>query len=256
MTYPGNVNFEKTLSLFPKTPLDNLRPHALNYCSCKQKDKQELSTPSSPDTPPTSSRRPPADFSASSTTSSISPGETTLPPTATTGSGPPASSTIEDSAKLPRTGRRCRPQNQRNPIIPRITVQTPPPTRRVGSLQPARRVAKLEQKLDDTLGSPQTPADQGGEEPVLSEAQQSPEPVEGPPDQARRARPHTRRARLRTRPRTRGTVLRPGNHQLRSRARQNTRLHSRTRPRRHHHQGLPPHHRRPHDRRPCTRSRC
>ena len=37
----------------------------------------------------------------------------------------------------------------------------------------SRRVAKLEQKLDDTLGSPQTPADQGGEEPVLSEAQRS-----------------------------------------------------------------------------------
>ena len=40
--------------------------------------------------------------------------------------------------------------------------------------QRSRRVAKLEQKLDDTLGPPQTPADQGGEEPVLSEAQQKP----------------------------------------------------------------------------------
>ena len=36
-----------------------------------------------------------------------------------------------------------------------------------------RPVAKLEQKLDDTLGPPQTPADQGGGEPVLSEAQRS-----------------------------------------------------------------------------------
>ena len=36
-----------------------------------------------------------------------------------------------------------------------------------------RPAAKLEQKLNDTLGPPQTPADQGGEEPVLSEAQRS-----------------------------------------------------------------------------------
>ena len=40
--------------------------------------------------------------------------------------------------------------------------------------QRSRRVAKLEQKLDDTLGPPQTPADQGEGEPVLSEAQQKP----------------------------------------------------------------------------------
>ena len=37
-----------------------------------------------------------------------------------------------------------------------------------------RPVAKLEQKLDDTLGPPQAPVDQGGGEPVLSEAQQKP----------------------------------------------------------------------------------
>ena len=39
--------------------------------------------------------------------------------------------------------------------------------------QRSRRVAKLEQKLDDTLGPPQAPADQGEGEPVLSEAQRS-----------------------------------------------------------------------------------
>ena len=36
-----------------------------------------------------------------------------------------------------------------------------------------RPVAQLEQKLDDTLGPPQAPVDQGGGEPVLSEAQRS-----------------------------------------------------------------------------------
>ena len=133
-----------TLNL--KNPLDNLRPHALNYCSCSRILKQEPSTPSSPGTPPTSYRKPSAVSSASSTTSSISPGATTPQPTATTCSGPHASSTTEDSAKSPGTGRRCRPRNQRNPIITRITVQTVPkaPTRTVGSLQPARRQARAE----------------------------------------------------------------------------------------------------------------
>ena len=51
-----------------------------------------------------------------------------------------------------------------------------------------RPVAKLEQKLDDTLGPPQTPADQGGEEPVLSEAQRSRrEPVLSEAQRSRRA---------------------------------------------------------------------
>ena len=46
----------------------------------------------------------------------------------------------------------------------------PEPKTAAASNRPA---AKLEQKLDDTLGPPQAPADQGGEEPVLSEAQRS-----------------------------------------------------------------------------------
>ena len=51
-----------------------------------------------------------------------------------------------------------------------------------------RPAAKLEQKLDDTLGPPQTPADQGGEEPVLSEAQRSRrEPVLSEAQRSRRA---------------------------------------------------------------------
>ena len=54
--------------------------------------------------------------------------------------------------------------------------------------QRSRRVAKLEQKLDDTLGPPQTPTDQGGEEPVLSEAQRSRrEPVLSEAQRSRRA---------------------------------------------------------------------
>ena len=114
----------------PQThPLDNPRPLALNYCSCSRILKQEPSTQSSPGTPPNSYRKPSAVSSASSTTSSISPGATTPQPTATTCSGPPAFSTTEDSAKSPGTGRRCRPRNQRNPIITRITVQTSPSPR-------------------------------------------------------------------------------------------------------------------------------
>ena len=51
-----------------------------------------------------------------------------------------------------------------------------------------RPAAKLEQKLDDTLGPPQTPADQGEEEPVLSEAQRSRrEPVLSEAQRSRRA---------------------------------------------------------------------
>ena len=69
---------------------------------------------------------------ASSTTCSKSPGATTLPPTDTTASGPPGFSTIEVSAKSPGTHPALRyrsrndPQNQGNPVILRITVQTSP----------------------------------------------------------------------------------------------------------------------------------
>ena len=75
------------------------------------------------------------------------------------------------------------------------------------------------------------------------------------PDQARRARPLTRRSRLHPRPRPPGPVLRTRNHQLRSRARLHLGLHTRTRPRRHLHQAVPPHHCWPDDTRPRHRRR-
>ena len=62
------------------------------------------------------------------------------------------------------------PQSEKSNNHTNHSSDIPAPKTAAASNRPA---AKLEQKLDDTLGPPQAPADQGGEEPVLSEAQRS-----------------------------------------------------------------------------------
>ena len=67
---------------------------------------------------------------------------------------------------------RKRPQPPNNGSKPRDDSPEAEPKVTVAASS-NRPVAKLEQKLDDTLGPPQAPADQGEGEPVLSEAQRS-----------------------------------------------------------------------------------
>ena len=62
------------------------------------------------------------------------------------------------------------PQSEKSNNHTNHSSDTPEPKTAAASNRPA---AKLEQKLDDTLGPPQAPADQGEGEPVLSEAQRS-----------------------------------------------------------------------------------
>ena len=62
--------------------------------------------------------------------------------------------------------------------------------------QRSRRVAKLEQKLDDTLGPPQAPDKPNPSHPELSAAEACPEPVEACPEHSRRGSKDTPPIRL------------------------------------------------------------
>ena len=109
--------------------------HALNYCSCKpDSSNSPLSTqPSLGYHSDSKSERSQTSSTVSSTTCSKSHAATPPIPPATIESGPPESSTTADSAKSPGTRPAYPPGTgpleilpRRNPIITRITVQTPP----------------------------------------------------------------------------------------------------------------------------------
>ena len=182
------------LSPLPKSPLDIPRPHALNYRSCSRKHKQALSTPYSPDTPPTSYARPPDGIDrVFDNLLDIARGND---PTANGYDMLRATRILYDRGFGKVTRNRPQmptPQSEKSNNHTNHSSDIPAPKTAAASIRPA---AKLEQKLDDTLGPPQAPDKPNPSHPERSAAEACPEPVEACPEHSRRGSKDTPPIRL------------------------------------------------------------